>query len=104
MGKPRAYDTGDGGPFPRPAHGSGAGLSGFPRPELLASTDWLGEHLDRPEIPIIDPRWRPRGNGAAAFASGHLPGPAHIDCQAGPSETGTDGQGPGLTLRSAAKV
>jgi len=79
-------------------------LSGFPRPELLASTDWLGEHLDRPEIRIIDARWRPDGSGAAAFETGHLPGAAHVNWQSGLSETSGGEEGPRLRLGTPTKV
>jgi thiosulfate/3-mercaptopyruvate sulfurtransferase len=53
--------------------------SSFPRPELLASVDWVAEHLGRPELRILDVRWRPDGSGRQAFASGHLPGAAWLD-------------------------
>ncbi len=54
-------------------------MSGFARPELLASTDWLAEHLNRPELRILDVRWRPDGTGRNAFQTGHIPGAAHLD-------------------------
>jgi thiosulfate/3-mercaptopyruvate sulfurtransferase len=54
-------------------------VSGYPRPELLASTDWLAANLDRPEVRILDVRWRPDGTGRAAHAAGHVPGAFHLD-------------------------
>jgi thiosulfate/3-mercaptopyruvate sulfurtransferase len=54
-------------------------VSGYPRPELLASVDWLAENLGRPEIRVIDVRWRPDGTGRAAHGSGHIPGAAYLD-------------------------
>jgi thiosulfate/3-mercaptopyruvate sulfurtransferase len=54
-------------------------LSGFARPELLASTDWLAEQLGRPEIRVLDVRWRPDGTGRNAFLTGHIPGAVHVD-------------------------
>jgi thiosulfate/3-mercaptopyruvate sulfurtransferase len=49
------------------------------RPELLASTEWLGEHLGRPEVRVLDVRWRPDGTGRTAFQAGHVPGAAWLD-------------------------
>jgi thiosulfate/3-mercaptopyruvate sulfurtransferase len=49
------------------------------RPELLASTEWLSEQVGRPEVRILDVRWRPDGTGRAAFQLGHIPGAVHLD-------------------------
>lgn len=49
------------------------------RPELLASPDWLAENLGRPEVRVLDVRWRPDGSGNAVFAEGHVPGATHLD-------------------------
>jgi thiosulfate/3-mercaptopyruvate sulfurtransferase len=57
-------------------------VTGFPRPELLATTDWLAEQLGRPELRILDVRWRPDGTGSQAFAEGHIPGAAWLDWSA----------------------
>jgi thiosulfate/3-mercaptopyruvate sulfurtransferase len=54
-------------------------VSGLSRPELLVSADWVADHLGRPEIRILDVRWRPDGTGRAAYLAGHIPGAAHID-------------------------
>jgi len=54
-------------------------MKAYARPELLASTDWLAENLGRPELRVIDVRWRPDGTGHAAFAAGHIPGATYID-------------------------
>ena len=65
--------------------------SGFARPELLASTEWLADHVGRRELRVLDVRWRPDGTGEAAFASGHIPGAIHLDWRAeliDPSDTG----------------
>ena len=53
--------------------------SGYARPEILASTEWLGEHLGRPELRILDVRSRPDGTGRHAFLLGHIPGAAYLD-------------------------
>jgi thiosulfate/3-mercaptopyruvate sulfurtransferase len=54
-------------------------VSGFDRPEFLVDTGWLAEHLGRPEVRVLDVRWRPDGSGASVHAAGHIPGAAHID-------------------------
>ena len=65
--------------------------SGLARPELLASTEWLADQLGRPELRILDVRWRPDGSGRAAHAAGHIPGAVYLDWRADlidPSDTG----------------
>ncbi|HLA16732.1 MAG TPA: sulfurtransferase [Candidatus Limnocylindrales bacterium] len=54
-------------------------MTGYARPEILATTDWLAETLRRGEIRIIDARWRPDGSGLAVHARGHIPGAVHVD-------------------------
>jgi thiosulfate/3-mercaptopyruvate sulfurtransferase len=49
------------------------------RPELLATTDWLADNVHRPEIRVLDVRWRPDGSGRQVFAAGHIPGAAYVD-------------------------
>jgi thiosulfate/3-mercaptopyruvate sulfurtransferase len=56
-----------------------APVAGFARPELLASTEWLAEHLGRSELRILDVRSRPDGTGRQVFTGGHIPGSAHVD-------------------------
>jgi thiosulfate/3-mercaptopyruvate sulfurtransferase len=46
--------------------------AGFARPELLVDTSWLADHLNDPEIRIVD--LRPRG-----YADGHIPGAVWLD-------------------------
>ena len=57
-------------------------MTGLTRPELLVSTSWLAENLSRPEIRILDVRWRPDGSGLATYASGHIPAAAYLDWRA----------------------
>src|ERR1035437_5213608 len=52
------------------------------RPELLASPAWLSENLGRPELRILDVRWRPDGTGRLAYAAGHVPNATHVDWRA----------------------
>jgi len=54
-------------------------MSPFARPELLASVDWLAANLERPEIRVLDVRWRPDGSGREVFDSGHVSGAAYLD-------------------------
>ena len=57
-------------------------MTGFPRPELLATTDWLAGELGRRDVRIVDCRWRPDGSGAQVHAAGHIPGAVHLDWSA----------------------
>jgi thiosulfate/3-mercaptopyruvate sulfurtransferase len=54
-------------------------VTGYPRPEILATTDWLSEALRRGEIRIIDARWRPDGTATEVHRRGHIPGAIHLD-------------------------
>ncbi len=38
-------------------------MTGFARPELLATTEWLAERLDDPSVRIVDCDEFPRTNG-----------------------------------------
>lgn len=49
---------------------------GFAHPEALASTAWLEQHLNDPDLRIVDCRY-PQSN--AAFNAGHIPGAAKLD-------------------------
>ncbi len=54
-------------------------MKGYARPELLVSTDWLAANLDRPDLRIVDVRWRPDGTGRTAYGAGHIPGASYLD-------------------------
>ncbi|HKG56633.1 MAG TPA: sulfurtransferase [Candidatus Limnocylindrales bacterium] len=54
-------------------------MSGLARPELLASTEWLADQIDRGDLRVLDVRWRPDGTGRETFASGHIPGAVYLD-------------------------
>ncbi len=41
-------------------------MAEYPKPELLAEPDWLAQHLDDPNITIVDARGAPR------YAEGHI--------------------------------
>ena len=57
-------------------------MSGYARPELLATPEWLAENLDRPGFGVLDLRWRPDGSGRRLYATGHVPGATYIDWRA----------------------
>jgi thiosulfate/3-mercaptopyruvate sulfurtransferase len=49
---------------------------GYARPELLAETDWLAQHLNDPALRIVDMR------SEEAFRKGHLPGAVNLGWKA----------------------
>ena len=54
-------------------------MAGYPRPELVATTEWLAANLGGPDIRVIDVRWRPDGSGRATYETGHIPGAGYLD-------------------------
>jgi thiosulfate/3-mercaptopyruvate sulfurtransferase len=54
-------------------------MSGYARPELLASAEWLADNIGRPGLRVLDVRWRPDGTGRAAYLAGHIPSSVHLD-------------------------
>ena len=54
-------------------------MSGLARPELLATTEWLAENLERSEVRVVDVRWRPDGSAPEIHAVGHIPGAPLVD-------------------------
>lgn len=54
-------------------------MADFARPELIATPDWLADNLDRPDVRVVDVRWRPDGTAPQLHAAGHVPGAIHID-------------------------
>jgi thiosulfate/3-mercaptopyruvate sulfurtransferase len=73
-------------------------MTGFARPELLASTEWLADELSRPDVRIVDCRWRPDGTGHAVFGSGHIPGATYLDWRTELNEATSDDSGHALRL------
>jgi thiosulfate/3-mercaptopyruvate sulfurtransferase len=57
-------------------------VTGFARPELIATPDWLAENLGRQDLRILDVRWRPDGTARSVYGTGHVPGAVHLDWQA----------------------
>lgn len=54
-------------------------MTGFARPELLATPSWLAEELSRDGVRVVDVRWRPDGSAAQVFDAGHIPGAVPLD-------------------------
>jgi thiosulfate/3-mercaptopyruvate sulfurtransferase len=53
--------------------------STYVRPEFLVGTDWLAQNLARPDIRVLDCRWRVDGSGRRLHAEGHIRESAYID-------------------------
>lgn len=47
---------------------------GYARPDMLVSTDWVAQHLDDPDVRIVESNEDP-----LLYPSGHLPGAAEVD-------------------------
>ena len=47
---------------------------GYRRPEVLVSTDWVAEHLDDPNVRIVESNEDP-----LVYPSGHVPGAVEVD-------------------------
>jgi len=54
-------------------------MTGYARPELLASTEWLAENLESSGVRVVDVRWRPDRTGRNVWATGHIPGATYLD-------------------------
>ena len=78
-------------------------MTGFARPELITTPEWLSEQLGRPDLRILDVRWRPDDTGPTVFAAGHIPGAVHIDWRKDLIEAAEDGA-PGLRLAGPDQV
>lgn len=57
------------------------------RDRPLVGTDWLAEHLDDPELRIVDARWRGDGTSRQLYGRGHIPGAVHLEWHADLSHT-----------------
>jgi thiosulfate/3-mercaptopyruvate sulfurtransferase len=79
-------------------------MTGFARPELLATTEWLADQLGHPDVPVIDVRWRPDGTAASVYEAGHIPGASHLDWRAELAEPTTEEGAPSLRLAGPDQV
>lgn len=77
-------------------------MTGLARPEHLATTAWLAEHLGQPGIAVVDARWRPDGTAEDVHLAGHIEGAVHIDWRA--ELIATDGDGEMLLLAPPERV
>jgi len=55
---------------------AGTTSAGYARPELLADTEWLAQHMNDPEIRIVDMR------SAGAYRKSHIPGAVNLEWKA----------------------
>ena len=85
-------------------------MSGLARPEFLATTEWLADNIGRPEIRVLDLRWRPDGSAPAVYRDRSHPGRGRWST-GGPiwSRTGENGEtillvGPDRMAALAARV
>jgi thiosulfate/3-mercaptopyruvate sulfurtransferase len=46
---------------------------------MLVTPAWLSDHLEDPEVVVVDLRWDERGTGRARYDEGHVPGAHHLD-------------------------
>jgi thiosulfate/3-mercaptopyruvate sulfurtransferase len=54
----------------------------YANPEALVSTEWLAEHLSRPDVRILDCTWHHAStnlDGRTQYRGRHLPGSVHFD-------------------------
>ncbi len=91
------------GPFPGGSDDPMA-TTGFARPELLATPEWLSEQLSRDAVRVVDVRWRPDGTAAAAFELGHIPGAVHLDWRAELTVVPSEEEGLALHLAGSEAV
>ncbi len=80
-------------------------MPGFARPDLIATPAWLAEHLGRPDLRVLDVRWRTDGSAGMLHGTGHVPGAVHLDWQAAVTqvaEGGTSFRLPGPDQMAAA--
>jgi thiosulfate/3-mercaptopyruvate sulfurtransferase len=47
---------------------------GYAHPDVLVSTEWVGQHLDDPKVRVIE-----SNEDTLLYASGHVPGAVHVD-------------------------
>ena len=56
-------------------------MAEFARPDLIATPAWLADNLGRPDVRVVDVRWRPDGTAPTLYASGHVPAAVRLDWQ-----------------------
>lgn len=57
-------------------------MTGFARPELIATPEWLADELNRETVRVLDVRARPDGTSSQVFEAGHVPGAVPLDWRA----------------------
>ncbi len=66
-------------------------VSGFARPELLATPEWLAENLERSDLRVLDARWRTDGTADTIYGTGHVPGAVLLDWREAVTQVSEDG-------------
>jgi thiosulfate/3-mercaptopyruvate sulfurtransferase len=56
---------------------------------MLVTSDWLAEHLDEPDLVVVDMRWRENGQGQALYERGRIPGAVYLDWSTDLVDTGS---------------
>jgi thiosulfate/3-mercaptopyruvate sulfurtransferase len=46
---------------------------------VLVSSDWLADHLDDPDLVVVDMRWRGDGSARLLYEQGHIQGAVYLD-------------------------
>ena len=49
-------------------------IAPYAHPNVLVSTDWVAEHLNDPDVRIVE-----SNEDTLLYASGHIPGAVHVD-------------------------
>ena len=55
-------------------HDSSPELQGYAHPERLVTTDWLAEHLDDPQVAVVE-----SDEDVLLYETGHVPGAVKVD-------------------------
>ena len=53
---------------------STAAAAAYAKPDVLVSTEWLAAHLNDPQVRVVE-----SNEDTLLYASGHIPGAAHVD-------------------------
>jgi len=57
----------------------------------LVETDWLADHLDDPQVRIVDLRWPGEGKGRPLYQTSHIPNAIYLDWSSDLTYTRPDG-------------
>jgi 3-mercaptopyruvate sulfurtransferase SseA len=60
-------------------------MSGYAHPDVLVSTDWVAQHLQDPQVRIVEVDYDP----SSAYELGHIPGAVLVDWKSTTPSAGT---------------